>query len=196
MVTDRPLARYPLPSGNFTRRGFLCRWLTETRFQLTPQRAWPMPRCGAPLTTADMARAHADDHWGGGRRGFLSAEGQCCRYFFLDFAAAMRTTTRKVEKGERPYQRQYPFQRIILASSPSVNWSDLCLPFRRGCACRGDSVSTRMIVFAVIGLSFVLLGPNWPWLKSRLPRRFAASITRVGSNFRWWLVVLLLGFVT
>lgn len=52
-----------------------------------------------------------------------------------------------------------------------------------------------MIVFAVIGLSFVLLGPNWPWLKSRLPRRFAASITRVGSNFRWWLVVLLLGFV-
>jgi outer membrane scaffolding protein for murein synthesis (MipA/OmpV family) len=91
------------------------------------------PECGAPPTTADMARAHADDRWGGGRRGFLSAEDQRRRDLVLNFAATMRTTTRKVEKkGERPYQRQYPFQRIILASSPSVNWSDLCLPFRRG----------------------------------------------------------------
>lgn len=67
------------------------------------------PECGAPLTTADMARAHADDHWGGGRRGFLSAEGQRRRDLVLNFAAAMRTTTRKVEKkGGTPLPEAIP----------------------------------------------------------------------------------------
>jgi hypothetical protein len=37
---------------------------------------------------------------------------------------------------------------------------------------RREPLSIRMIAFAIIGLSFVLLGPNWPWLKSRNAKTF------------------------
>lgn len=145
------------------------------------------PECGAPLSTAQTARGHAQDHWGAGR-GFLSAEGQRRRDMLLHFADAF------ADRTDDEIATLAPTNNFSVITFSELVGFMFALP-AGDALYRGDPVSSRMIVFAVIGLSFVLLGPNWPWLKSRLPRRFAASITRVGSDFRWWLAVLILGFI-
>ena len=65
------------------------------------------PECGVPFTTAQMARAHADDHWGQGR-GFLSAEGARRRELVLKFAAA-KSTTAETPPPEIPSHDNRPF---------------------------------------------------------------------------------------
>ena len=145
------------------------------------------PECGAPLSTAQTARGHAQDHWGAGR-GFLSAEGQRRRDMLLHFADVF------ADRTDDEIATLAPTNNFSVITFSELVGFMFALP-AGDALYRGDPVSSRMIVFAVIGLSFVLLGPNWPWLKSRLPRRFAASITRVGSDFRWWLAVLILGFI-
>jgi hypothetical protein len=52
---------------------------------------------------------------------------------------------------------------------------------------RGDPLSARMIGFFAFGSIWLVSGVSWPWLKTRIGRGFAASVTRVASDFRWWL---------
>jgi len=56
---------------------------------------------------------------------------------------------------------------------------------------RGDPISVRMVMFGIIGIVFAVIGPLWPRLKQRLPRRFAARFVRVASDFKWWMAILL-----
>ncbi len=59
---------------------------------------------------------------------------------------------------------------------------------------RGDPPSMRMIAFLVIGAFFAVLGPSWPLVKSKFPRRFSVNFVRVASDFRWCMVLLLILF--
>jgi len=59
----------------------------------------------------------------------------------------------------------------------------------------GAPVTARMVAFLIIGGAFALFGPSWPWIKSRFPRRFSVTFVRTASDFRWWVVVLLIWYV-
>jgi hypothetical protein len=59
----------------------------------------------------------------------------------------------------------------------------------------GAPVTTHMVIVLLIGLSFAVLGPSWPWLKSRFSRRLSATLVRAASDFRWWLGLLLFFFL-
>jgi hypothetical protein len=59
----------------------------------------------------------------------------------------------------------------------------------------GQPMSAHMITFLAIGSTFAILGPAWPWVKSRFPRRWSATFVRCATDFRWWMVVLLIGFI-
>jgi hypothetical protein len=61
---------------------------------------------------------------------------------------------------------------------------------------RGEPVSVRMVLFATIGIAFAVVGPSWPLLKGKLPRRFAATFVRTASEFQWWMLVLLAFFAS
>jgi hypothetical protein len=56
---------------------------------------------------------------------------------------------------------------------------------------RGEPISARMLLFALIGIIFAALGPLWPKLKRQLPRRFSARFVRVASDFQWWMILLI-----
>jgi hypothetical protein len=59
----------------------------------------------------------------------------------------------------------------------------------------GQAVTARMLTFLIIGSSFAILGPAWPWVKNRFPRRLSATFVRAATDFRWWMIVVLVGFV-
>ncbi|SRR5216683_1540620 len=154
------------------------------------------PECGAPLIPR-TARAHAESHWGADPDAVrLSEEGRRRFKLILDFVSAR---VQRPALGTSQIEGQ-----SVPRTAPTNNFSvvTFCelLGFMFGLPAgdalyHGDKLSARMIVFAIIGLSFVFFGPNWIWLKSRLPRRFSASIVRVGSDFRWWIAILLVGFL-
>ena len=60
---------------------------------------------------------------------------------------------------------------------------------------RGAPVTAHMVAFLAIGGAFAILGPTWPSLKSKFPRRLSATFVRAASDFRWWLIALLFGLV-
>jgi hypothetical protein len=60
---------------------------------------------------------------------------------------------------------------------------------------KGDPISVRMAIFAVLGLLSAIAGPMWPRFKGKLPRRFSVTFVRAAADFRWWLVVLLFGLI-
>jgi len=59
----------------------------------------------------------------------------------------------------------------------------------------GVAVNPRMVTFMAIGSAFAILGPTWPLIKTTIPRAFSATFTKAASDFRWWLVALVLIFV-
>jgi hypothetical protein len=60
---------------------------------------------------------------------------------------------------------------------------------------RGAPVTAHMVAFLAIGGAFAILGPTWPGLKSRFPRRLSATFVRTASDFRWWVIALLAGLI-
>ena len=54
----------------------------------------------------------------------------------------------------------------------------------------GQPFTVRMGVFFAAASMFVIAGPMWPRMKSRLPRRLAVSIARTASSFPLWLASL------
>lgn len=56
---------------------------------------------------------------------------------------------------------------------------------------RGEPLTMRMALFMGIASVFAVLGPIWPIVKTRFPRRLSTSFVRAASDFRWWAVVLL-----
>ena len=59
----------------------------------------------------------------------------------------------------------------------------------------GAPMTFKMGVFLVLGSLFAILGPAWPWVKTRFPRRLSASVARTASDFRYWLYALSILFV-
>jgi len=51
-----------------------------------------------------------------------------------------------------------------------------------------------MVLFAGIGFASAVFGHSWPRLKSKLPSGLSITVPRVASDFRWWLIVILVGF--
>jgi hypothetical protein len=60
---------------------------------------------------------------------------------------------------------------------------------------RGDSISFRMVFFAVVGFLSAIFGHSFSKIKSsaRMPQTLRQSVVAVASDFRWWLVILLFG---
>ena len=56
-------------------------------------------------------------------------------------------------------------------------------------------MTARMVAFLAIGGAFAILGPTWPALKSKFPRRLSASFVGTASDFRWWVIALLFGLI-
>src|SRR5262249_8433025 len=61
---------------------------------------------------------------------------------------------------------------------------------------RGEPITPRMGVFLLLGALSCAAGPAWPRLRRRLGPRFSASVARAASDFRWWLVIVLVAFVS
>ncbi len=61
---------------------------------------------------------------------------------------------------------------------------------------RGEPITPRMGVFLLLGALSCAAGPAWPQLRRRLGPRFSASVARAASDFRWWLVIVLVAFVS
>ena len=59
----------------------------------------------------------------------------------------------------------------------------------------GAPVSTRMVTFMAIGGAFAALGPTWPFIKARFPRRWSVSFVRTASDFRAWLAAFVAIFI-
>jgi hypothetical protein len=63
----------------------------------------------------------------------------------------------------------------------------------------GAPITIRMVVFLAIGGIFAVIGPAWPFIKNKIQWResmtFATSFARTASDFRYWLVALLVLFV-
>jgi hypothetical protein len=59
----------------------------------------------------------------------------------------------------------------------------------------GTPLNWRSLTFLAIGGAFAFLGPAWPLLKARIPRRLSVSIVRTASEFRFWLGALFLLFI-
>jgi hypothetical protein len=59
----------------------------------------------------------------------------------------------------------------------------------------GAAVSTRMVTFMAIGGAFAALGPTWPLIKARFPRRWSVTFVRTASDFRAWLAAFVAIFI-
>jgi hypothetical protein len=61
---------------------------------------------------------------------------------------------------------------------------------------RGEPLSLRLVGFIVAGAFFAALGPGWPAVRKKFPQQtLVLSLGSVASDFRYWLAILLVGFL-
>jgi hypothetical protein len=61
---------------------------------------------------------------------------------------------------------------------------------------RGEPLSLRLVGFIVVGAIFAALGPGWPAVRKKFPQQaLVLSIGRIASDARYWLAVILIGFL-
>ena len=60
---------------------------------------------------------------------------------------------------------------------------------------RDTQITGTHILYLVIGLVSAATGCMWPRIRNALPLRFSETVARVVLDFRWWLTILLIGFV-
>ncbi len=155
------------------------------------------PECGAKLSPQN-ALGHAQGHWGMDPNSpQLSAEGQ--RRFNLvgDFIEIAKPKPRMpIDQTVRAVSSDQKRPTNDLAVFGFCELWGLIFGLPPGeDLYHGGAVTLRMITFLAIGAAFAILGPTWPLVKSRFPRRFASGFVRAASDFRWWIVMLLLGLI-
>lgn len=143
------------------------------------------PECGQPLDR-DMARAHAENHWftTNPNDPKLSEEAQRRFKLLLGFA----------NSKPQPDALQPPTNDKAVLGFCELFALFFGLPAGEAFY-RGEPITMRMIAFAIAGSIFAILGPTWPYVKSTFPRRISATFVRTASDFRWWMVVILIGFI-
>jgi hypothetical protein len=162
------------------------------------------PECGAKLDHR-TALPHAQGHWGmDANNPRLSEEGRRRFGLVLDFIEIAKPKARPEADAKSPMPIT-PNTSKIESAAPTNNivvlgfcelWGLIFgLPPGEDLY-RGGPVTVRMVVFLAIGGTFAILGPTWPALKSKFPRRLSATFVRTASDFRWWGVALLVGLIS
>jgi hypothetical protein len=146
------------------------------------------PECGE-LLERDTARSHAENHWFSSNPNDpkLSEEAQRRFKLILDFAQS-KPAPPTPESGDTA-----PTNDKAVLGFCELWALFFALPAGEALY-RGESMNLRMMLFAGIGSVFAILGPAWPSVKSKFPRRFSVAFVRTASDFRWWAAILLVGF--
>jgi hypothetical protein len=85
-------------------------------------------------------------------------------------------------------QRDLPASALLLAIAGSF------LGVGTDSLMRGDIV--RAIAPYVVGIAVFTIGVSWHWLKRIVGARLAATVNGVASDFRWWLAIFLVLFIS